>query len=71
VAVSHETIDYRRPLGRDDDPVVSCTLDAVGRASFRTRETITAGGVVAVEAATTLEPPGRALTSAEREALTT
>jgi hypothetical protein len=31
---------------------------------------VTAGGVIAVEAATTLETPGRALTSTEREALT-
>jgi acyl-CoA thioesterase FadM len=65
------TVDFRRPLGRGDAPfAVSCTLDAVGRASFRTRETIAAaGGAVAVEAATTLEAPGRALTAAEREAL--
>jgi AcrR family transcriptional regulator/acyl-CoA thioesterase FadM len=71
IAVSHVTVDFRRPLGRGDAPfAVSCTLDAVGRASFRTRETIaTAGGAVAVEAATTLEAPGRALTAAEREAL--
>ena len=69
VVVSHVTIDYRRPLGRDDEPVVSCTLDAVGRASFRTRETITVGGTIAVDAATTLETPRRALTDAEREAL--
>ena len=34
------SVDYRRPLGRGDRPLVSCTLDAVGRASFRTRETI-------------------------------
>src|SRR5690349_12782122 len=65
VTVSHVTIDYRRPLGRGDQPVVACSLDAVGRASFRTRETITIGDVVAVEAATTLETPGRALTADE------
>ena len=40
--------------------VVTCALDAVGRASFRTRETI-ATSRIAVEAATTLEVPGRAL----------
>jgi len=71
VIVSHVTVDYRRPLGRGDDVVVACELDAIGRASFRTRETVIAGGGVAVDAATTLETPGRALTSAEREALTT
>ena len=71
VVVSHATVDFRRPLGRGDDVVVACELDAIGRASFRTRETVIAGGGVAVEAATTLETPGRALTSAEREALTT
>jgi acyl-CoA thioesterase FadM len=69
VLVAHMTIDYLRPLGHDDQPVVSCTLDAVGRASFRTRETITTGGALAVEAATTSETPGRALTAAERDAL--
>jgi hypothetical protein len=51
--------------------VVACELDALGRASFRTRETVIAGGAIAVEAATTLETPGRAMTPAEREALTT
>jgi acyl-CoA thioesterase FadM len=71
VIVSHVTVDYRRPLGRGDDVVVACELDALGRSSFRTRETVIAGGGVAVDAATTLETPGRALTSAEREALTT
>src|SRR3954471_10437412 len=71
VVVSHVTVDYRRPLGRGDDVVVACELDAIGRASFRTRETVIAGGAIAVEAATTLETPGRALTSAERQALTT
>jgi acyl-CoA thioesterase FadM len=69
-AVSHVTIDFRRSLGRDLDVVVTCSLDAVGRASFRTRETILAAGIVAVEAAATLEVAGRALTAAEREALT-
>ena len=69
VLVAHVTVDFRRPLGRGDAPVVSCELDAIGRASFRTRETVTAGGAVAVEAATTLESAGRALTAAEREAL--
>jgi hypothetical protein len=50
--------------------VVRCALDSVGRASFRTLETVATGdGVVAVEAATTLEVPGRALTADEREAL--
>jgi AcrR family transcriptional regulator len=63
--VTHVAVGYRRPLGRS--PVtVTCTLDSVGRASFRTRETVEFG---AVEAATTLEVPGRALTPAEREAL--
>src|SRR5262249_11350124 len=62
--VSHVTVSYRRPLGRA--PVtVTCTLESIGRASFRTRETI--GD--AVEAATTLEVPGRGLTTVEREAL--
>ena len=46
---------------------VTCTLDAVGRASFRTRETVADDAGVAVEAATTLEVPGRALTPAERD----
>ncbi len=46
-----------------DAVTVTCTLDAVGRASFRTRETVsTDERGVAVEAATTLEVPGRALT---------
>jgi len=48
---------------------VTCTLDAVGRASFRTRETVTTDDGLAVEAATTLEVPGRALTEDEREEL--
>ena len=48
---------------------VTCTLDTVGRASFRTRETVETDAGVGVEAATTLEVPGRALTDAEREAL--
>jgi AcrR family transcriptional regulator len=69
VSVAHVSIDYRRPIARDDSPLVTCALDAVGRASFRTRETIAIGDVVAVEAATTLETPGRALTTQEREAL--
>ncbi len=64
--VTHVAVGYRRPLGRE--PVtVTCTLDTVGRASFRTRETVDTD---AVEAATTLEVPGRALTAGEREALT-
>ena len=68
--MTHVAVGYRRPLERD--PVtVTCTLDAVGRASFRTREAVsTDEDGVAVEAATTLEVPGRALSSAEREALT-
>ena len=54
--VTHVAVGYRRPLGRA--PVtVTCTLDAVGRASFRTRETVAAEDGVAVEAATTLEVP--------------
>jgi hypothetical protein len=57
-----------RPLGRDA-VTVTCTLDAVGRASLRTRETVATDAGVAVEAATTLETPGRALTAAEREEL--
>ena len=67
--VTHVAVGYRRPLRRD--PVtVTCTLDAVGRASFRTRETVaTDEDGVAVEAATTLEVPGRALTAAERAEL--
>ena len=37
--VTHVAVGYHRPLGRD--PVtVTCTLDAAGRASFRTRETV-------------------------------
>jgi acyl-CoA thioesterase FadM len=71
VSVSHVTVDYRRPLGRGDDVVVACELDAIGRASFRTRETVIAGGAIAVEAATTLEIAGRALTGEERAALAT
>ena len=67
--VTHVAVGYLRPLGRD--PVtVTCTLDAVGRASFRTRETVETDEGLAVEAATTLEVPGRALTDAEREELT-
>jgi AcrR family transcriptional regulator len=66
--VTHVAVGYRRPLGRS--PVtVSCTLDAVGRASFRTRETVTTDDGVGVEAATTLEVPGRALTAGERTEL--
>ena len=66
--VTHVAVGYLRPLGRD--PVnVTCTLDAVGRASFRTRETVETDEGLAVEAATTLEVPGRALTAAEREEL--
>ena len=66
--VTHVSVAYRHPLGRD--PVtVTCTLDAVGRASFRTRETVATEAGVAVEAATTLEVPGRALSAAEREEL--
>ena len=66
--VSHVAVGYLRPLGRE--PVtVTCTLDTVGRASFRTRETVSTEAGVAVEAATTLEVPGRALSAAEREAL--
>ena len=45
------------------------TLDTVGRASFRTRETVSTEAGLAVEAATTLEVPGRSLLGAEREAL--
>jgi acyl-CoA thioesterase FadM len=71
VVVSHITVDFRRPLGRGDDVVVACELDAIGRASFRTRETVIAGGAVAVEAATTLEVARRALTAGERAALAT
>jgi AcrR family transcriptional regulator/acyl-CoA thioesterase FadM len=57
--VTHVSVAYRRPLGRA--PVtVTCTLDAVGRASFRTRETASDDTGAAVEAATTLEVPGRA-----------
>lgn len=66
--VTHVAVRYLRPLGRDD-VVVTCTLDSVGRASFRTRETVVTAGGVGVEAATTLEVPGRALTDGEREAL--
>jgi AcrR family transcriptional regulator len=67
--VTHVAVGFLRPLGRD--PVtVTCTLDTVGRASFRTRESVATGDGVGVEAATTLEVPGRALTAAEREALT-
>jgi hypothetical protein len=55
-------------LGRDA-VTVTCTLDAVGRASFRTRETVSTDEGMAVEAATTLEVPGRALTADERDEL--
>jgi AcrR family transcriptional regulator len=66
--VTHVSVGYRRPLGRE--PVtVTCGLDTVGRASFRTRETVATEAGVAVEAATTLEVPGRALTVVEREEL--
>ncbi len=64
VVVTHVAVSYRRPLGRAT-VAVTCTLDSLGRASFRTRETI--GD--AVEAATTLAVPGRPLTPAEQEAL--
>ena len=41
--VTHVAVGYLRPLGRE--PVtVTCTLDAVGRASFRTRETVATDG---------------------------
>jgi AcrR family transcriptional regulator/acyl-CoA thioesterase FadM len=63
--VTHVAVGYRRPLGREA-VTVTCTLESVGRASFRTRETIDTD---AVEAATTLEVPGRALTADERERL--
>lgn len=66
--VTHVSVGYLRPLGRDP-LTVSCTLDAVGRASFRTRETVATEEGAAVEAATTLEVPGRALTAAERAEL--
>lgn len=66
--VTHVSVGYLRPLGRAP-LTVTCALDVVGRASFRTRETVEAEGDVAVEAATTLEVPGRALTEAEREEL--
>lgn len=67
--VTHVSVGYLRRLGRDS-VTVECTLDAVGRASFRTRETVATEAGVGVEAATTLEVPGRALTAAERAALT-
>jgi len=63
------SIAYRRPLGREEAVTVTCTLDSVGRASFRTRETVSDEAGIAVEAATTLEVPGRALHSGEREGL--
>ncbi|MBE2315494.1 TetR family transcriptional regulator C-terminal domain-containing protein [Solirubrobacter sp. CPCC 204708] len=66
--VTHVAVRYLRSLGRDDVEV-TCTLDTVGRASFRTRETVATADGVGVEAATTLEVPGRALTAEEREAL--
>jgi hypothetical protein len=37
--VTHVSVGYRRPLGREAVSV-TCSLDAVGRASFRTRETV-------------------------------
>lgn len=67
--VTHVAVRYLRSLGRDDVEV-TCTLDTVGRASLRTRETVSTADGVGVEAATTLEVPGRALTADEREALT-
>jgi AcrR family transcriptional regulator/acyl-CoA thioesterase FadM len=66
--VTHVAVGYRRPLGRAP-LTITCTLDAAGRASFRTRETVADEEGVAVEAATTLEVPGRALTPAERAEL--
>ncbi|MDA0162063.1 TetR family transcriptional regulator C-terminal domain-containing protein [Solirubrobacter ginsenosidimutans] len=66
--VTHVSVAYRRPLGRDA-VTLTCTLDTVGRVTFRTRETVATDAGVAVEAATTLEVPGRALTGAEREEL--
>jgi acyl-CoA thioesterase FadM len=66
--VTHVAVRYLRPLGRDE-VTVTCALDTVGRASFRTRETVATADGVGVEAATTLEVPGRALTAGEREAL--
>jgi acyl-CoA thioesterase FadM len=66
--VTHVAVGYRRPLGRAR-LTVTCTLDAAGRASFRTRVTVADEEGVAVEAATTLEVPGRALTPAERDEL--
>ncbi len=52
--VTHVAVRYVRPLGRED-VVVTCALDSVGRASFRTRETI-AGD--AVQAADDVRGPG-------------
>ena len=45
------------------------TFGSPGRASFRTRETVATDAGVGVEAATTLEVPGRALTADERAEL--
>jgi acyl-CoA thioesterase FadM len=66
--VTHVAVGYRRPLRRDP-LTVTCALDAVGRASFRTHETVADEAGTAVEAATTLETPGRALTASERAEL--
>ncbi len=74
--IAHLDVDYRRPLTQDDDQVVvRCGIERVGRSSVRTREEIrTLSGELAttssaVMVAVDLETgAARRLTDAERQA---
>ena len=74
--VAHVSADFRHvPARRDAEVVVRCTLDGLGSAGARTRETIeTVGGALVVSAGATVVATGedgapRPLTEAERQAL--
>ena len=69
-------VDFRpAPARRDAEVVVRCTVDGLGDAGVRTRETIeTADGALVVSAGARLRVTGengepRSLTEAERRAL--
>lgn len=70
-------IDFRNELTQDDDEIlVRCRLDSIGRASVRTREEIVkADGTVAAEAGSVIVPRdpatgrSRPLTEEERAVL--
>jgi acyl-CoA thioester hydrolase len=75
--IAHLDVDYRRPLTQDDDQVVvRCGIERVGRSSVRTREEIrtfegdlaTTGSAVLV-AVDRASGTARRLTEGEREAL--